>query len=257
MDVHLEFILKGKGSDISCDFNEPILIPTDKYEAKIGLKNFTTYNNIPNVESNVNNQLRIKIPGEEYQLFTLDTGAYELKAIYTQLCEWIGIKYPKLKKVEDDFKLLGNGATSKAEFIFKDTYGIDFNVEHSICELLGFKKSDKFEGLGRHISSSIVNIANVTQLIFNCNITDSNYINGQEMPFLYNCSLNVPAGYRLSRELTNISYKKLTTTQVSHIRVWVVDQNGHTVNLRKDDFVVTLSLQLKRIVTPVSVEGGR
>ena len=74
------------------------------------------------------------------------------------------------------------------------------------------------------------------------------------MPFLYNCSLNVPAGYRLSRELTDIAYKKLTTSQISHIRVWIVDQDSHTVNLRKDDFIVTLTLQLKRIITPVSIQ---
>ena len=74
------------------------------------------------------------------------------------------------------------------------------------------------------------------------------------MPFLYNCSINVPAGYRLQRELTDIAYKKLTTSQISHIRVWIVDQNGHKVDLRNDDFIVTLSLRLKRIVTPVSIE---
>ena len=159
-----------------------------------------------------------------------------------------------MKNVEENFKLLGNEATSKAEFLFKDDYGIDFDVEHSMYKLLGFKKTDKFDGSGRYIADDIVNITSVTQLIFNCNITDSNYINGQEMPFLYNCGINVPAGYRLSRELTDISYKRLTTTQVSHIRVWIVDQNGHKVNLRKDDFVVTLSLQLKRIVTPVTIE---
>ena len=254
MDVNLEFILKGEGSDVSCDFNEPILIPTDTYEAKLGLKNFATYNIIPNVELNVNNQLKIKVPGADYQIFALETGAYGLLVIYDQLKEWIEMKYPKLKKVEENFKLLGNDATSKAEFIFKDDYGIDFNVENSMCELLGFTKSDKFEGLGRYIASGIVKIANVTQLIFNCNITDSNYINGQEMPFLYNCSINVPAGYRLQRELTDIAYKKLTTSQISHIRVWIVDQNGHKVNLRNDDFIVTLSLRLKRIVTPVSIE---
>ena len=74
------------------------------------------------------------------------------------------------------------------------------------------------------------------------------------MPVLYNCGIIVPAGYRLSRELTQISYKKLTTSQISHIRVWIVDQNGYPVNLRKDDFIVTLSVHLKKIVTPVTIE---
>ena len=253
MDVNLEFILKGKGSDISTDFHEPIIIPTDVYEARLGLKSFATYNNIPNVESNRNNQLKIKVPGNDFELFTLDTGAYELSIIYVQLCEWIENKYPTLKNVEDNFRLLGNDATSKAEFIFKGDYGIDFNVEHSIHKLLGFKKNDKFQGKGRYIGTDIVSIANVTQLIFNCSITVSNYINGQEMPFLYNCGIDVPAGYRLSRELTDISYKRLTTSQISHIRIWIVDQEGTPVNLRRDDFVVTLTLKLKRLVTQVSI----
>ena len=42
MDVNQEFILRGKGSDVSCDFGEPLIIPTDVYEARLGLKNFTT-----------------------------------------------------------------------------------------------------------------------------------------------------------------------------------------------------------------------
>ena len=39
MDVNQEFIFRGKGSDVSCDFNEPLIIPTDVYEARLGLKN--------------------------------------------------------------------------------------------------------------------------------------------------------------------------------------------------------------------------
>ena len=172
------------------------------------------------------------------------------------MVEWIEVKNPKLEGVKEDFKLLGKEATSKAEFIFKKKgYGIDFNVEHSICELLGFRKTDKYEGVGPYIATNIVDIAKVTQIIFNCSVTDSNYINGKEMPFLYNCGIDVPAGYRFSRELTDLAYKKLTTSQISHIRVWVVDQNGAPVNLREDELVVTLSLQLKKRVAQVSLKS--
>ena len=45
----VEIIVRGKGSDISTDFYEPINIPTDIYEAKLGLKGLATYNNIPNI----------------------------------------------------------------------------------------------------------------------------------------------------------------------------------------------------------------
>ena len=74
------------------------------------------------------------------------------------------------------------------------------------------------------------------------------------MPFLYNCGIDVPVGYRLSRELTDISYKNLTTSQISRIRIWVVDQDGALVNLQNDDLVVTLSFKLKSKITKVSIE---
>lgn len=253
MDDNTEFILRGNGSDISNDFLEPIIIPIETHVAKLGVKNFAFYNNIPNIEDGKNNQIKVKLPdSNKYEIFSLDTGAYELATIAEQLVEWIEITHPQLKNVENNFRLIGNEATSKAEFLFKDDYGVDFNVENSICTLLGFEKEQSFHGPGRYIAGEIVKITHVTQLIFNCNLTESNYINGRETPFLYNCGIDVPVGYRLSRELTDISYKNLTTSQISHIRVWIVDQNGAPINLRNDDVVITLSLKLKRRVAEVS-----
>ena len=252
-DDNIELILKGEGSDISIDFYEPIVIPTEEFEAKLGLKSFSTYNNIPNIENGKNNKLKIKVPGHDYKVFSLDTGAYELSMIQTQIVEWIKITYPKLEKVEENFKLIGNEATSKAEFIFKGDYGVDFSVQSSMYDLLGFDKDQKMKGTGRYIAKRIINIVNVTQLVFNCSLTESNYVNGKESPFLYNCGINVPVGYRLFRELTDISYKSMTTSQISHIRLWIVDQNGAPVNLRKDTLTVTLSLRLNRKVAKVSI----
>ena len=170
--------------------------------------------------------------------------------------EWVGVTYPKLKNVGENFKLVANYATSKADFVIKeDGYGVDFDVDASAHDLLGFDRTDKMEDSGCYPGKRIVNITNVTQLIFNCNITRSNYINGQEMPFLYSCGVNVPVGYRLTRELTDISYKRLNTSQISHIRIWVVDEHGQPVNLRNDDLTVTLSLKLTPHVTSVSIVG--
>lgn len=252
MDDHIEIIVRGKGSDIQSDFYEPIQIPYETHEAKVGIKNFATFNNIPNVVEGVNDRCKIKVPGHEYRVFKLDTGAYELKVIAKHMVEWIQVTYPKLEKVEEKFKLSGNNATSKAEFLFKDDYGIDFDIEGSMFDLLGFDKKDYFKGIGLHVGKRIVNITNVTQLIFNCNITSSNYINGKEMPFIYSCALDVPSGYRLTRELTDISYKRLNTSQISHIRIWIVDEHGAPVNLRKDDLTVTLSLKLIPKVSKVT-----
>ena len=249
-----EIIVRGKGSDISSDFYEPINIPTEEYDAQIGLKSFSTYNNIPNVVEGRNNKLRIKVPGHGYKVFTLQPGAYELKVIAKQLLEWIEVTYPELENGEDNFKLIPNYATSKADFFFKGNYGVAFEVDASCYELLGFNKTDIMEGTGLYPGKRIVEITNVTQLIFNCNITTSNYINGKEMPFLYNCGVNVPSGYRLTRELTDIAFKNLTTSQISHIRIWIVDEHGAPVNLRDADLTVTLALKFTRGITLVSIQ---
>ena len=251
----MEIILTGQGSNISCDFHEPILIDTHNYDAMIGVKNFSTYNNIPNVEAGRNNKLMIRVPHTtNFKIFELDTGAYELKIIAQQIYDWIEINNPRLKDVRENFKLIGNEATSKAEFIFKDDYAVDFDIDNGIHELLGFKRTRMFQGIGRYDGDEIVNITRVSQLVFNCNITTSNYINGRHEPFLYNCTIDVPVGYKLSRELTDIAYKTINTSQISNIRIWIVDQSGCAVNLQKDDLTVTLSLKLIPKVARVSLE---
>ena len=238
----LEFILKGKGSNLVVDFREPIIIPVG-YEAKLGLKGFVCYNNIPNITWNENNTIRLKAPGKNYEMCRLPTGAYELSYICTHMCEFIETLYPDLKDVDENFVLLGDEATSKTEIIFKDNYGIDFNTENSIHEVLGFEKDQKFEGKGRYVSKNIVNITNVTQLIFCCNVIEASYINEILVPFIFNCAINVPPGFRMTRELTRITYKKLNTRQICSIRVWIVDEFGKAVDLREDTLIVTLSLK--------------
>ena len=258
-DTNLEIIVRGHGSDISIVFSDPIKIPSHIYEGKIGLKSFVTYNNIPNVVEYANNKLKIKVPGEsEYIVCSLATGAYELNAISEKIQEYIEEKYPHLENVEENIKIVGNDATQKADIFFKvDGYGIDFDVEHSIHAMLGFNREDKYERRGRYSGSRTVDIIQVTQLIFNTNVSEANFINNQAVLFLFNCSLDVPPGYRIQRELSNISYKRLTTDQISMLRVWVTDQKGNAVLLRDEELCVTLSLRMERLVSKVQIDDGK
>ena len=146
MDTDIEIIVKRYGSHISCDFYKPIDIPMGEYDAQLGIKNFCTFNNIPNIVAGKNNTLKIIVRGGDWKLFSLPTGAYELAIIARQIVDWIEINYPNLKNVAENFKLVGKDATSKAEFIFKDDYGVRFDVDDNMYELLGFDEDDKFEG---------------------------------------------------------------------------------------------------------------
>ena len=57
----------------------------------------------------------------------------------------------------------------------------------------------------------------------------------------------------MNRELTDLSCKSITTSQISHIRVWIVDAEGAPINLTDDNLTVTLSLKLVKKVPEVSI----
>ena len=82
MAQYSEYVLSGYGSDISVHFLTPIKIDTERYDAKIGLKSFVTYNNIANVIDNVNNSIKILTPGyEDYIICCIETGSYKIEQI--------------------------------------------------------------------------------------------------------------------------------------------------------------------------------
>ena len=241
----IEFIVKGKGSDLYLRLPEAIIIP-EGHTASLGLKNFSTYNNIPNVQTKVNNAIKIKSPGgPNWHTFELETGAWELTAIAEALYTWIETTWPELRNVREEFSLTGEAATSRCVFTFKNIgYGVDFGVKNSMCTLLGFGSKDKVQGLGVHKAPKIANIALVTQLLFHCNSVETSWLNEAHIPLLYNCVVDVPSGYRFFRDVQNVSYKKLNTPTLQVIHLWITDENRRVVDLREDLLVVTLSLNI-------------
>jgi hypothetical protein len=258
-DENFELVLRGNGSKISAMYREPIIIPERTHIGYIGLKSFSFYNNICNVISNKNNQLKIFIPNEDEKeepiehIFTLEAGAYEIAQVNSSIQTWIIQNHPRLAKtVKDDFVLLGNRATQKCEFhIRKEGYGVDFNVDYSIHKLLGYQKTDIFKSKGRFVASNIADICPVSAILFNTNISQSNFINGIESPYLYCSPLSVPPGFRLFKQIENISYKRLTTNTISQLTCWLTDQLNREVDILSDELVVVLSLKLERILKRV------
>ena len=246
MAQYFEYIVSGKGSDISVHFPTPIIIDSDRYDAKIGLKSFVTYNNIANVIDKVNNGIKILTPEyDDYITCRIETGSYEIEQISAAIQRFIKEKRPKLKKVEEAIRIEGNESTSKAEIVIeRDGYGVDFDCQGSICKILGFEQRDKFQSVGRHIAGKIVDIISVTHLVVNTNVVESNYINEQLAPYLYACSLDSPPGYRIQREISNICYKKLISSQISFLRCWLTDQHSSIVDIRGDELLIVLSIKL-------------
>ena len=248
----IEFIFKGSGSDLVIRLPKAIHIP-EGHHASLGLKNFSTYNSIANVQQNINNAIRIQTPSDPvWKIFKLETGAWDLDSIAESLYTWIEHQWPDLQNVREDFILTGENATSRCIFTLKNEYGIDFNVENSMCTLLGFRQTDRLVGRGQYKAPRIANIARVAQLLFNCNIVETSWFNDTHVPLLYNCVLNVPPGFRMYKDIENISYKKLNTPTIQVIHLWIENQERRQIDLRNDLLVVTLSLN---IIPPVNDTG--
>lgn len=248
----IEFVLKGRGSDIRLRMPKAINIP-EGHHGSLGLKNFSTFNTICNIREGENNRLKILSPGSpDWRVFELETGAWELDSIAESLYSWIEHQWPQVKDVRKEFVLTGESATSKCMFLFKNEYGVDFDITNSLCTVMGFKKSDRFVGRGVHKASDIANIAGATELLFNCNLVESSWLNTEHIPLLYSCVIDVPPGYRMFRDVQNVSYKKLNTSSIQIIHVWISDEQGRGVDLRDESLVITLSLN----ITP-PVTGGK
>ena len=78
------FILSGNTSDFVTCHNSVMLNPTKDYEA--ALLSLDTYNSIPNVTKNKNNVFKYSTDdGATWRTIALDTGAYELQAINSEI----------------------------------------------------------------------------------------------------------------------------------------------------------------------------
>ena len=241
----IQFIVSGSGSDIETVLPAPLKIPDEAIVSEIGLRSFSMYNAIPNVTL-TNRNLLFKVPssGGNWVKVAYPVGAYELKAVADYLYEWIEDRYPTIKKASEEFQIEANEATSKCVIVFKkDGYGINFDTENSIGPLLGWG-AEKREGRGIYRAPEIVNISTVSTLLFNTNVSQMNWLNGVSQPYIFSCNVNVPPGFRLTREMSEVVYKKLNTRFISSIRVWLTDTCGAAVNIRGETLTVSLSLRL-------------
>jgi len=78
----MSFILTGKSSDLTMDFNSVRLDTNKKYEA--ALLSLDTYNSIPNIKEGKNNAFKY-YNGEVWKTIELSTGSYELNSINDEI----------------------------------------------------------------------------------------------------------------------------------------------------------------------------
>ena len=232
------FILSGNTSDFGTCHDSVMLDPNKDYEA--ALLSLDTYNSVPNVTKNKNNVLMYSTDdGTTWKVIALDTGAYELEAIDSE------IKRQIIAGGDDESAINITANISKLTSIVNienSRYKIDFGVSNSIGSILGFEKV--IIGHGYHESSNIVNIIQVNSILVIIDIIMGSYINGSQSPTLYSFYPNVPPGYKIvERPNPSLIYYPLSRHDISRMRVWLTDQNGNLIDLRGE--TITLRIHVR------------
>lgn len=233
--MNLTFIMTGNKSTLENTFSPPIYLDPNKlYE--IGLVDFVTYNSIPNVDES-NNSIHFigknNIDETIESTLIIPEGVYELEAIEKYVQEELG---------EMEFQLKPNNNTLKCRL--KCGYEVDFKADRSIRSLLGFIPQILTANIW-HESELAVNIMRVNLIRIECNISSGCYINGETAHTIFAFSPNVPPGYKMALSPQTVIYNILNTSTIDHIRLNIVDQDGHLVNFGGEEVSVRLHIKEK------------
>ena len=117
----------------------------------------------------------------------------------------------------------------------------DFNVDGSLCKVLGFNK--KIYKAGRPQSENLVNIISVNSILVHCDAIEGSRLNGIEAPLIYSFFPDVAPGEKIVSIPLHLIYIPLTLNIISHITCWLTDQNGKKLDLRGEEVTITFHVK--------------
>lgn len=206
---------------------------------EVALLDFTTYNSIPNVTENVNNQLhyyRTKSKEGTFsnlEVATFQTGSYEIDDIDHELKKQLGAENIDIK---------ANNSLLRVQL--KSNYYIDFTQPQSIGSLLGFLNSSDILPPGKtHIATNTVNIIKVNTINITCNIIRGSYKNGSDSHILHTFYPEVSPGFKIVEKPHNLVYLPVSTSVISDIELNVLDQDDNLVDFRGENISIRLHIK--------------
>jgi hypothetical protein len=219
-------------------FTSPIVLDSLDYEvAPISLETFYSF---PNIEDGVNNVFAYKTdPTQPTQLIYIPTGNYEINNIENEIRRQVG------DSVYNNMVLTRNVATSKAVFVIKNNYRIDFTVPNSIREVLGFESRLVGGADGYYNGDEIINILSVNSVFVNCDLINNSYSNGVIAPIIYSFFPNVSPGFKIVRNVEHPIYLRINKSQINSVTTWLTDQDNKELNFRGE--TITIRFHMRRI----------
>ena len=230
--------LNGNESRIKRDFMLPVTFPSPNCSYEMALTRLETYYSFPNIDG-TNCNVKVSFDnGQTWKNLTIETGCYEIKAINKTLQRLVGEAGGKSKGITlspdiNTLKCILN--------ITEKDYQIDFNVNHSLCSVLGFKP--EIYKLGRHNSSQIVNIMHVNSILVQCDIVAASTLDAGEAPLLYSFFPNVAPGEKIVEAPINLIYVPITADIISSMTAWLTDQDGKDLDLRGETVSLTFHIR--------------
>jgi hypothetical protein len=221
------FVLTGRSSILSSDFNPPINASNKK--CTLGLTNFEVYNSIPNIQDGCNKFYF------GYKQFTIPTGCYQLQDINKYLQDATGQLFPK-----SFLDIKANNNTLHCHI--KATEDVDFTKPNTIAPILGFGKKLLRKNQS-HDLDEIADIMKINSICVECNITVSSFQNGKPAHIIHHFFHNVPPGFKIVESPEHVIYLPVSVNTIRNITLKIRDQDGELINFRNE--TVTVGLHLK------------
>ena len=150
---------------------------------------------------------------------------------------------------KNNIEISANTNTLKTEMFLKNNYEVDFRKDKSINSLLGFHSNLYTSGI--HESENLVNILTINTTLVNIDIISGSYVNGSTQPTIYSFFPDVSTGYKIIENPHSLLYLPITADTIHSITIWLTDQNGNELNLRRENLSMRIHLReiLKNILS--------
>ena len=226
-------IQSGTNAKVETDF-VPNLELDGPYE--IALHSLETYYSFPNIDAK-NNKVRVSFDGTTWFDITFAVGCYEHKDINQELQRQCVVAGGK----KDDIVLEANKNTFQTIMIIKGKLKVDFTIDNSIRNVLGF--NSKIYAHGRHLSERTVDIMRVNSIFVHTDVIGSAYVNGSQAPVIYSFYPDIPPGGKIIVQPRVLIYLPVSISVISRLTSWLTDQSNELLNLRGEELTVKYHLR--------------
>ncbi|ESP04455.1 hypothetical protein LOTGIDRAFT_170700 [Lottia gigantea] len=195
------FVITSNKSDIKLSLDYEYELDRNQ-EYELGLKYFSVYNSIRNINEK-NNQIKI----------STDNGA-----INEYLSESAGSVNGK-----NNIQFEGNLNLNKIKLILRNNCQVDFNVENSLNTLPGFDKKIYTQSTLAPHKANIENDIDVINI--HCNLINGGFFNKYKRQIIYSLpTFTVPIGYRIIEKPFQTTYLPLNSFMIKdinlEIKIW-------------------------------------